>query len=250
MLKKTLMAIALTLSAASGSASASILDDLSLQITSISPAKALRSLAENPSDEQAALKLRQIIADSSSGARRVFAAWQGEEEQSLYPQWPEVGLNLLRWIEPGHTYDWKNGVRLPGGQVSYQQDSLVDLERTQAIHQTFEAVQEEGRGYLVHDGSKPQHAAPSTSERLLSEGYAPIAPDNKPVIVCRLGDSSQAPYVEMSMGQRDRFQAATGLAFNACLSGSVAQSYWKGRYGDFVDGYYDRTKRLHPGETY
>lgn len=250
MLKKTLMAIALTLSAASGSASASILDDLSLQITSISPAKALRSLAENPSDEQAALKLRQIIADSSSGAHRVFAAWQGEEEQSLYPQWPEVGLNLLRWIEPGHTYDWKNGVRLPGGQVSYQQDSLVDLERTQAIHQTFEAVQEEGRGYLVHDGSKPQHAAPSTSERLLSEGYAPIAPDNKPVMVCRLGDSSQAPYVEMSMGQRDRFQAATGLAFNACLSGSVAQSYWKGRYGDFVDGYYDRTKRLHPGETY
>ena len=249
MLKQALLALAVTLTAASGSASAGILDDLSVQVASFAPATTLKTLAENPANEQAALKLQQIITDSPEGAHRVFGAWQSEENQALYPQWTEVGLNMLRWIEPGHTYDWKNGVKLPEGLVAYQQDSLVDLERTQAIHQTFAAIPEEGKGYLVQDGTRPQHAVPSTSERLLSEGYAPIAPDNQPVVVCRLGNGSQAPYVEMSVGQRGRFQEATGLALSTCLSGGASQSYWKKRYGDFVDGYYDRTRRLHPGET-
>lgn len=250
MLKQALLTVAVSLAAVSGAANASILDDLTVQVASFAPGGTLKTLASNPADEQAALKLQQIITDSHEGARRVFSAWQSEEDQGLYPQWTEVGLNMLRWIEPGHTYDWKSGVKLPGGQVAYQQDSLVDLERTQAIHQTFAAVTEEGKGYQVRDGSKPQHAVPATSERLLSEGYAPIAPDNQPVVVCKLGNGSQAPYVEMSAGQRVRFQESTGLNLGNCLTGSAAQSYWKNRYGDFVDGYYDRTRRVHPGETY
>jgi len=250
MLKQALLAAAISLAAASGTASAGILGDLSLKFSSFTPTGTLKALAQNPANEQAALKLQQIITDSPEGARRVFAAWQADEEQSLYPQWTEVGLNMLRWIEPGHTYDWKSGVKLPGNQVAYQQDSLVDLERTQAIHQSFEAVAEQGKGYLVQDGSRPQRAVPATTERLLSQGSAPIAPDNQPVLVCRLGNGSQAPYVEISEGQRGRFESITGLALRTCLSGGVAQSYWKNRYGDFVDGYYDRTRRHHPGATF
>lgn len=232
-----------------GQAHADVLDSIGVMATGLSPSWTIRSLAENSDNAQAALKLQAVIAESPSGAHRAFNAWQNDSEQSRYPRWGEVGLNMLRWVEPGRSYDWKYGVKVRGNAVAYQQDSLVDLDRTQAIQQSFEATTEQGRGYQVQDASRPVHLVPATSARLLSEGLAPIGPDNRPILLCRLGTGSQAPYVEMTQGQRMRLSGATGLEMNNCLTGSLATEYWKSRYSDFVDSYYDRTPRHRPGES-
>ena len=249
MLKKAVLTLTVVMAATSGTANAGFFESIGAMTSSFMPSVAIKKVADNPANESSVLKLQGIVTHSPQSAHRAFQAWEGERNQQAYSHWPEVGLNMLRWLEPGHTYDWKNGMSLPDGRVAYQQDSLVDLERTQAIHQSFEVVTEQGRGYGVRDGARPHKATPFTSERLLSLGQPPIGPDNRPVLICKLGQGSQAPFIEMTEGQRQRFELHSGLSLQGCLNGSQATAYWRNRYGDFVDGYYDRTSRHLPGES-
>ena len=211
----------------------------------------VHALASQPGDEQAALTVQDKIMESPASAKTVFSVWSNDEQQGQYSAWPEVGMNLLRWLEPARGFDWKHGVRAPGSTVAvYQQDSLVNLDRTMAVNVTSPITVDQGYGYRIYDTERGPARVPATSKTLMLQGYAPIGPDNIPVQICRIGLGSQAPYVELSQTQRIRFQGETGLSFSTCLSGSQAQAYWKSRYSDFMDSYYDITDRHHPGSSY
>lgn len=180
------------------------------------------------------------MLSSKDAAKTIFAVWSRYDDQSVIgARWGEVGLNLLRWSDPERLNDWKTSRRIAGiPQLVYQQDGLISLERVAYRHGGYptRAI----NGYTVADTERPAREIPKTSERLLSEGLAPIGPDNRPIVACRIGLSSQAPFVELSEQQRTTFAANTGMQFVTCLSGSSANAYWKARYTDFVDKYHDR----------
>jgi hypothetical protein len=211
----------------------------------------IRALAITPGDQEAALTVQEIIIKSPESARNAFQVWSQDEQQAQYPAWPEVGINMLRWLEPARGFDWKSGARLPGATaVVYQQDSLVDLDRTMAVNVAIPTTVDNGYGYAIYDTARAPSRVPATSRSLLAQGYAPIGPDNIPVQVCKLGAGSQAPFVEISQTQRIRFQSETGLSWSACLGADQTRTYWKSRYSDFVDSYYDITSRHHPQSSY
>lgn len=202
--------------------------------------------ATSATPENANEHLYARMLSSTGAAKAIFAVWSEYDDQSVIgARWGEVGLNLLRWSDPERLQDWKTSRRIQGiPQMVYQQDGLVDLERVSYSHGGYPT--KSISGYTIADTSRPIRGTPKTSERLLAEGFAPIGPDNKPITACRIGLSSQAPYVEMSELQRTKFSKNTGMAFASCLSGNVAKSYWKARYSDFVDKYHDRLP-LDPG---
>ena len=180
------------------------------------------------------------MLSSKGAAKAIFSVWSSYDDQSVIgARWGEVGLNLLRWSDPERLNDWKTSRRVEGiPQLIYQQDGLIDLERVSYRHDGYPT--KVINGYTVADTARPARAVPKTSERLLSEGLPPIGSDNKPVVACRIGLSSQAPYVELSESQRAAYATNTGMSFVTCLSGSAATAYWKARYSDFVDKYHDR----------
>lgn len=194
--------------------------------------------SSNPENANEHLYARML--SSKSAASVIFSVWSRYDEQSVIgARWGEVGLNLLRWSDPERLHDWKTSRRLSGvPQLVYQQDGLIDLERVAYTHGGYPTMAI--NGYEVADTSRPDRGIPKTSERLLSEGLAPIGPDNRPVVACRIGLSSQAPFVELSESQRSAYAKNTGMSFATCLSGNAATSYWKARYSDFVDKYHDR----------
>lgn len=211
----------------------------------------IHDLAASPGDEKAALDVQDMILKSPGSARTAFRVWSEDEKQGEYAAWPEVGMNMLRWLEPSRGFDWKHGTRVPGSQsVAYQQDSLVDLERTMAVNVTIPTTIDEGYGYAVYDTERGPLRVPATSKSLMAQGYAPIGPDNVPVLLCKLGFGNQAPYIELSKTQQIRFQESTGLRFSICLAGGDAQVYWKTRYSDFMDSYHDITNRHAPAGSY
>jgi hypothetical protein len=225
-------------------AQASILDSFTIESD-------LKKLAENPADTLAAEKLAARLLYKPGSAKKVFEVWSKFEDQPDHgAQWSEVGLNLLRWSDPERSYDWKTAVQLnavPG--IVYQQDSLVDLERTAYPKTTYRELPMH-RGYGVADTASPERLAVKTSLRLVVEGQPAIGPDHKPILVCKLGRSSQAPYVEMSETQQLRFKRITGLAFSMCLSGKTEKDYWNIRYRDFVDESFWLTPNHKPGSSW
>ena len=254
-MKKTILLTALL--AASSSAFADIdslrMPELQVPQFMINPfvRSDVHALAADPANEQAALSVQERVVESPESARTAFRVWSEDEKQGQYASWPEVGMNMLRWLEPARGFDWKHGTRAPGAsEVIYQQDSLVDLERAMAVNVTSPISVDEGYGYQVYDPLKGKARIPGISRSLLAQGYAPIGPDNIPVQVCRIGMGSQAPFVELSQTQRLRFQVATGLKFTVCLNGGQAQTYWKSRYADFMDSYHDITDRHQPAGSY
>lgn len=180
------------------------------------------------------------MVSSKGAAKSIFSVWSNYEDQAVIgARWGEVGLNLLRWSNPDRQYDWKSSRRIEGvPQLVYQQDSLINLERVEYRYDGYPT--KVISGYQVADTSRPARAIPKTSERLLAEGLAPIGPDNRAINACRIGISSQAPYVEVSEAQKAEYTKVTGLPFVTCLTGSTANAYWKARYSDFIDKYHDR----------
>lgn len=200
----------------------------------------LVDLAVNSSDVNAYEHLYARTISRPDAPRKVFSVWSRYEKQSDFgSKWAEVGLNILRWSDLDRSHDWKSFAKIDGlSTIAYQQDSLVDLERSQYNKNEYKIVSI--KGYQVSDTSQPIRDTPRTSESLLFEGKAPIGPDNKPVVVCKIGNSSAAPFVELSEQQRDKYTKLSGLSFKTCLSGSTAYLYWKARHGDFIDKYHDR----------
>jgi hypothetical protein len=188
------------------------------------------------------------MLSSKGAAKSIFSVWSSYSDQSVIgARWGEVGLNLLRWSDPERTHDWKTSRRVVGiPQLVYQQDSLVDLERVEYRYDGYPV--RNVAGYELADTTRPNRQFPKTSERLLAEGQAPIGPDNRPVVICRIGTSEQAPYVELSEKQRSLYSTNTGMSFASCLSGAPASAYWKARYSDFIDKYHDRRPRGSSGE--
>lgn len=227
------IAAASVLSALAFSAQANILSDHFIKRELIESAT-----SKSPTNANEHLNARML--KSNTAARVIFSVWANYEDQSAIGQrWGEVGLNLLRWSDPERLTDWKTARRVTGvTQLVYQQDDLVDLDRVALQYNGYPTKRV--MGHVVADTARPDRPTPRTSERLLSEGYAPIGPDFKPIIACRIGQSTQAPYVEISEEQRKVFTARTGMAFTSCLSGSLANAYWFARYTDFVDKYHDR----------
>jgi hypothetical protein len=227
------IAAASVLSALAFSAQANILSDQFIKHELIESAT-----SKSPANANEHLNARML--KSNSAARTIFSVWANYDDQTTIGQrWGEVGLNLLRWSDPERLTDWKTARRVAGlSQLVYQQDDLVDLDRVALQYNGYPT--KVVMGHVVADTARPDRPIPRTSERLLSEGFAPIGPDFKPIIACRIGLSAQAPYVEISEEQRKVFTARTGMAFTSCLSGSAANTYWLARYTDFVDKYHDR----------
>lgn len=194
--------------------------------------------SNNPANANEHLYAR--MQSSTKAAKVIFSVWSRYDDQSVIgARWGEVGLNLLRWSDPERLNDWKTSRRITGvNQLVYQQDGLINLERVAYRHGGYPTKMI--NGYQVADTFRPARAIPKTSERLLAEGLPPIGPDNKPINACRIGLSSQAPFVELSEQQRSAYSANTGMAFVTCLTGNNATAYWKARYSDFVDKYHDR----------
>lgn len=180
------------------------------------------------------------MLSSKDAAKTIFSVWSRYDDQSVIgARWGEVGLNLLRWSDPDRLNDWRTSRRIEGlPQLVYQQDGLISLERVAYRYDGYPTRMI--NGYEVADTTLPARAIPKTSERLMAEGLAPIGPDNKPIDACRIGLSSQAPFVELGEQQKASFTARTGMAFVTCLNGNNARAYWKARYSDFVDKYHDR----------
>jgi hypothetical protein len=227
------IAAASVLSALAFSAQANILSDQFIKRELIES-----STSNSPANANEHLNARMLNSDSA--AKAIFSVWAGYDDQSAIGQrWGELGMNLLRWSDPERRVDWKTARRVQGmTKLVYQQDALVDLDRVAIALNGYPTKMV--LGHVVADTMRPNRPTPVTSERLLSQGEAPIGPDFKPIMACQIGQSAEAPYVELSDTQRKQFSARTGMVFSNCLSGNLATAYWSARYTDFVDKYHDR----------
>lgn len=214
--------------------------------------RSLIQLAKQPGDTELQAKIQTQMSQSPDAALKWFKTWASYENQPVISAaWSEVGLNLLRWSQPGKSYEWRSAVRVDNLSVPvYQQDSLIDLERTHAYHLSYPMTTGTVHNYQIADTSNPAFQTIATSERRLTMGLPPVGPDNALVKVCKMGRSSAAPFIEMSETQRLAFAQSSGLDFNLCLSGKQASAYWQARYDDFVDRFYDRTENHKPGASW
>ena len=212
----------------------------------------LKDLAQNPADGKLQQSIQGAMIKDPQAPKAWLKAWsQAENQSSFGDAWSEVGLNLLRWSQPGKTYEWKAARRIPGeNALAYQQDSLVDLERTQAYQLTYPLTTGSIHSVDIADTANGQYQFIGTSERRMVTGLPPIGPDNAPVQLCKLGRSSAAPYIEMSETQRQVFTEQTGMDFSYCLSGQSSATYWQQRYSDFVRSDYTHTDNLNPGTSW
>lgn len=210
------------------------------------------SLAKNTSDTSLQNKIYSSMNKSKKSAKNWMNSWSKYEDQQLYSStWGEVGFNMLRWSQPGKSYEWKSAKRIESsGILVYQQDSLVDLERAQAKHESFGRTTGLVHNYDIVDTHDRRSGFIGTSQRRMSIGMAPIGPDNEEVSVCKVGRSSVAPFVEMSQIQKANFADITGLDFSYCLSGGQLSQYWKERHGDFVYKDYNRKPSHNPGSSW
>lgn len=211
-----------------GAASASVLSKTAIESD-------IKKLAENSSDVLAAKKLYARVIHKQNSPKAVMAVWSDYDKQGDYGiRWGEVGLNILRWSNLADEPNWSAGVSLPGeSRLVYQQNSLIDLDRV-AYNEVKYPIKNHN-GFQVLDIMKPIRNASKTSQRLMLEGRAPIAADNYPIMVCRIGLSSQAPYVELSKTQMKKFTEITGLDYSNCLFGDSERQYWITRLKDFLD---------------
>lgn len=212
----------------------------------------LVSMAKDTQGVKRQESVRRDVIKSEKSAAAWLSTWANYEKQSLYSAaWPEIGLNLLRWSLPEKSYEWRSAVRVQGLAVPvYQQDSLVDLERAKAYSVTYPQTTGSVHAFAIADTSAPNLQLIATSERRLTLGIAPIGPDNAEVLVCRLGTSSMAPYLEMSETQRTEFVRVSGLSFSSCLVGAQASAYWQSRYHDYVRKDFTHTDNLNPGSSW
>lgn len=195
-------------------------------------------------------KIYLLMLDRPETQHRVFNLWSEHENQGLYTKkWSELGLNLLRWTDSQRSFDWKSSVKIVGvNETIYQQDSLIDLDRIQYGSVSYEERQV-SNGFSVKDINRPIRPDAVTSLRLLSEGKAPIGPDNKPIEVCKMGGSLSAPFIEISFTQKQKFEEVTDLGFYNCITGRYAHSYWSARLGDFRDRFHDTLPNHSPGSS-
>ena len=212
----------------------------------------LSNLAKNTGDISAQDKIRSSMLKSEKSARNWIQSWSHYEDQPLYPDtWGEIGFNLLRWTQPGKSYDWKSSKKLESqGKFIYQQDSLIDLERIKVAYASYGEATGIIHKFSIADTSKPKNIFIGTSQRRLSLGMPPIGPDNEEVVVCKIGRSSMAPYVEISKTQQSHFSSTTGISFSYCLTGKDKSSYWKARYNDFLYKDYNRKDSHNPGSSW
>lgn len=214
--------------------------------------RSLIQLAEHPGNTDLQAKIQTEMRQSPEAKLKWFKTWASYENQPMISAaWSEVGLNLLRWSQPGKSYEWRSAVRVDNLSVPvYQQDSLIDLERAHAYHLSFPMTTGTVHNYQIADTSNLSYQTIATSQRRLTMGLPPVGPDNALVKVCKMGRSSAAPYIEMSETQRLVFAQVSGLDFNLCLGGRQANAYWQARYDDFVDRFHDRTENHNPGASW
>ncbi len=236
---KKLMAFSFFICAFNSHANASVLEEIAIRNDLVHLAK-----YENHTAKERTYA-RMIYSDSA--ARKIMAVWSSYNYQEEYGEkWGEVGLNLLRWSYPEKPYEWNTATRFSGVSHNiYQQNTLFDLDRVQLSETDYPIV--DFNGFETYNTLKPERTISSTSKRRMVEGKSPIGPDNKPILVCRIGPSSEAPYVEISSWQKDRFEERTGMNFDRCLFGNTESKYWQHRISDFIDKVHERTSSHAPG---
>lgn len=239
MMKKTAVALTLTLFATQAFAGFTKQGDL-------------EDLAKNPADVKLQQSIQAAMNKSEDAPKDWLQAWSETEDQQQYGNsWAEVGLNLLRWSQLDKGYEWKAATLIQGvNLLAYQQDSLIDLERTHAYHLSYPETTGTIHPVAIADTHHGQYQVIATSQRRMTMGIAPIGPDNAPVQLCKLGRSSMAPYIEMSETQKQAFTQRTGMDFSLCLTGQEAHAYWQQRYKDFVRDDYTHTDNLNPGTSW
>ncbi|SHH50112.1 hypothetical protein [Ferrimonas marina] len=91
--------------------------------------------------------------------------------------------------------------------------------------------------YVFESIDTSEHSEPVGSEARMVMGLPPIGQDGVPMRVCRLSDSSNAPYLEITEAEHVKLHQRHGVPFDPklCLQGSFARDYWKDRIRQAVD---------------
>lgn len=151
------------------------------------------------------------------------------DEYRLKEKW------LIQFLEksyPGMKDYWNDSYVFDGMRVNHA-DSLIELERN--------IVGKTHLGARMHPGSA-QHSPRisdgsvypelKTSLSRMRSGMAPIGPDNKPLLLCRLNDDQRASYFEVSENDSWKLLNALGSGMSktqACLEEDIIPYYWKDR---------------------
>lgn len=157
------------------------------------------------------------------------------DEYRLKEKW------LLKFIYesyPGMKDYWSDAYVFDSMRVIHA-DKLIDLERN--------IVDKAYMGARMHPGSAQYSPKISdgavypelkTSLTRMRSGLAPVGPDNKPLLLCKLNDDPRAAYFEISESESWRLLNALGTEMTkdqACLGEKVIPYYWKDRAKNLFD---------------
>lgn len=151
------------------------------------------------------------------------------DEYRLKEKWL---INFFVEAHPGMNDYWNDSYVFERMKVNHA-DSLIELERN--------IVGKTHLGARMHTGSAQQSPKISdgtiypelkTSLSRMRHGMAPIGPDNKPLLLCRLHDDQRASYFEVSENDSWRILNVLGSGMSktqACLEEDAIPYYWKDR---------------------
>lgn len=151
------------------------------------------------------------------------------DDYRLYEKWL---VEFIYESYPGMTSYWNDAYVFEDMRVVHA-DSLIDLERNIVGKANMGARMHSGSAQYsprISDGA--EYPELKTSLTRMRSGLAPIGPDNKPLLLCKLNDDARATYFEVAESESWKLLNTVGSGMTkaqACLEEAVIPYYWKDR---------------------
>lgn len=154
------------------------------------------------------------------------------ESQDVYRLKEKWLVNFIIESHPGMEGYWNDVYHFDSMSIVHA-DRIIDLERSVVDHSIMGARMHPGSAQYsprISDGA--EYPELKTSLARMRSGMAPIGPDNKPMILCKLNDDPRASYFEVSQTEAWKLLNVLGTGMTtkqACMSESMIPYYWKER---------------------
>lgn len=159
----------------------------------------------------------------------------------------ELLINVTSMLFPQFAGYWDN-VAMWQNIPIYQNHDLYDMDRISLpkrmeFPKTKISFIDDGNSYAMVNGNMNglSHSPYGRSETLMKNGHPGIGTDGEPVQICRLIQSKNAPYVELSYSDARSLYPIIGKGNQAtdCLTQSLTHDYWQARRADFFNNFGD-----------
>jgi len=142
-------------------------------------------------------------------------------------------VSIIKSVYPNMGSYWNNITEFRTVRI-IQADGLIDLNRVYLYPFEMGARMNEHGGFLSVDPADKatESQAYNTLERM-QKGLAPVGPDGRGILLCRLNDDPRASYFEMDRHLSWRLLNAisSGMTLErACLTDEIFGDYWKYRF--------------------